>query len=237
MKCRLFACVFDLKSEGNTDFNFVENNWVADSYFSGEPRSLLEPHFIQLIVENTGLQAEKRCGETTDNSADNNKSTRPFCNYSRPIGYFTVGIIFVLLGCFLAGYGATYGSNEKYQARQYIIETLISFGLIVVAFLSVAQGTYLIYLADTYHRSEDIGIEPIIIPELKLGNVQRHERIEMRAARPRRSGDDVPPGNCLGARLTTLVVLFQPHISSLTASVTFFWFWAAPVIFSLGCSG
>ena len=93
--------------------------------------------------------------------------------YSRPFGYFLMGGVLILIGCFLGAYAAGYERGDKYQPTQYIIETTISAFLIFVSFLIVAQGSYLVFLAATNGRPENIGVLPVVVPELKLRDVQR----------------------------------------------------------------
>ena len=149
--------------------SFPVYNEISRSDADGEPGPLLGVHDVQLIMKNPSLQEEDAYGE----NPDNNQSASPSSDHSRPVGYLIGGIFFVFFGCVLAGYGATYGGNEKYQAGRYIIETFIAFGLIVVAAGIVAQGMRLIYLASTDRRAENIVVHPIIVPELKLCHVQR----------------------------------------------------------------
>jgi hypothetical protein len=162
----LFSDVSVIENEGC----FLAGNYVANFHNPRrDPSPVFVPHFGQLIVENPALPTKDRYGENTDD----NQSTRPSSNYSCPTCYFIGGVILVLIGSVFAGYGATYGSNKKYQARQYIVETLVCFGLIGLSVLIVTQGIYLIYLATTDRRSENVGVETIVIPELKFRDVQR----------------------------------------------------------------
>lgn len=131
----------------------------ADICAGPEYRSLVGFHFVQLIVENKGLQGDYRDGA----NADKDQSTRPHPYYSRPIGYFSGGIFFLIAGGLFVCYGATYSRSKKYQRGRYIIESLVSFGLILLVILSITQGKYLIFLASADRRCEDVEIKPIVI--------------------------------------------------------------------------
>ena len=73
-----------------------------------------------------------------------------------------------MFGCAFASYAAPYSSGEKYQTSQYIIDSPIRFGLVILAFLIVAQGACLIFLAATNCHSEKVELKSPIIAELKL---------------------------------------------------------------------
>ena len=79
-----------------------------------------------------------------------------------------------MIGSTLASYAAGYERTKDTETRQYVIERLVSFGLFIVACLIITQGVYLRFSAATYSSAGDIRVMPVVIPELKLGNVERH---------------------------------------------------------------
>ena len=119
--------------------------------------------------QNITLASEYANGYHTDN----NQSARPPSDHSRPFSYFIVGIICIAFGICFAWYGAGYQRGDKYEKRQYILESLISFGLILISVFLIGQGGYLIFLASADRRAEDVGVLPIVVAELKLRDVQR----------------------------------------------------------------
>jgi hypothetical protein len=84
-----------------------------------------------------------------------------------------------LIGAIVTSYAAGYENSERYQTREYVIESLVSFGLILVACLIVFQGVYLIFLAATDRRSEVVSVTAaIVVPELKFRNASVDEAQE-----------------------------------------------------------
>jgi hypothetical protein len=120
----------------------VANGKIDVFDFSYEERRAL--HFSGCFVsffENPSLDSEN----TERSYTNGNQATGPSPYNSRPFGYLVIGVLCVVIGIFVASYAAGYERGEKYQATQYIIESLISFALIIVACFFVAQGFYLIF--------------------------------------------------------------------------------------------
>ena len=129
------ACIFQQWS--NAPSNLISFLNLIDGYFVGGDESAVSvtsgfvcpPKHIELARQNSSSYY-----------AHDNEPSRPVSNYSRPFGYFIAGFVCVFVGCALAFYTAPYGSNKKYQARQYIIDTVICFGLFIAAVRSLPKG-------------------------------------------------------------------------------------------------
>lgn len=91
--------------------------------------------------ENPRLQSQNTNGQ----DADSYQRASSSANNSRPFDYFAIGALSIVIGIALAWYGGGYERGDKYQSAQYVIEWLMSFGLIAVACLFVAQGAILIF--------------------------------------------------------------------------------------------
>ncbi len=103
----------------------------------------VRPHSVISFPQNDALHGQNGSGY----QPDKDQSARPIRDYVRPVCYVLGGVICLVVAWFFIGYAIPYGSNHEYQTRQYIIDSLICFGLIVIAFLIVAQGVYLIFFS------------------------------------------------------------------------------------------
>ena len=93
------------------------------------------------------------------------QSPRPIADYLGPFGYFFVGVGSIIAGWWIVG-------------KAFRRDSFVAFsGLILVAFFLVLQGVYLMLsttlLSTAFNRrSENVVVEPIIVPELELRNVK-----------------------------------------------------------------
>ncbi len=113
--------------------------------------------------------------DDTSNCANENQSSREPRNRSSPF-YERVFILSVLrIGALLIAFiGASTGFMWFTCSRglRQVVGLLIVIISVMVGMLVTAISPA--HLSTTYRRSENIGVETVVVPELKFRNVQRH---------------------------------------------------------------
>ena len=148
--CRSVSAIDDGCCYG--DHSWIALGWIGDegNTFKINECAIGSPGRLVRFIQNAKLPEQNYSGY----DGNNDQASRPKPNYFRPCGYFAGGIACVMFGCAFASYAAPYSSGEKYQTSQYIIDSPIRFGLVILAFLIVAQGACLIFLAATNCHSK-----------------------------------------------------------------------------------
>jgi hypothetical protein len=136
---------FNMPTVHNYVANFSWLNPLSGRLFDENESTLTGAHSFIGLPQNAQLQSQNSYSQETHEY----QSSRPATYYLRPFCYFVGGAGCLIIGWFIVGYAVPYGSNKKYQTGQYVIDSLVCFGLIIIAFLIVAQGAYLIFLATT----------------------------------------------------------------------------------------
>jgi hypothetical protein len=163
------------KSDRNQKSIGLMHNTRVGYGFGIDPRSLFHAHFVDLIRQSAPLE-DPDTGRNDGSHSDENSS-----DYYR----IAAGAFLLLCGIALLSWGIIWicspreiGHDQPDNANDQNSGNRIALAAIILGWLSGVYGTILLLpalmqLAFPNGLSENIRIFPVVVPELKFGNVER----------------------------------------------------------------